>query len=223
MRTEPSITENDLWVMNYYRASEINGALFFGRIARIVRGPLQVDVTHHFADEANHAYYWAQCISDLGFTPSRQIRAYQDQYFEAAGMPANLMEVLAITLVFEKRAMRLYSQHQRSNPHPRMRQTIDKIILDERWHVQYVKDALQELTATYGDELVSETLARYAAADHDVYAKTLAEYGERMAFCSASPDRDQPLIQQAEIKQAELKQAEIKQAETDQTEGARPR
>ena len=49
------VAENELWLLSYYRSSEINGALFFGRVARTVRGPLQVDVTHHFADEANHA------------------------------------------------------------------------------------------------------------------------------------------------------------------------
>src|SRR5262249_37702424 len=46
------VTENELWLLSYYRSSEINGALFFGRVARTIRGPLQVDVTHHFADEA---------------------------------------------------------------------------------------------------------------------------------------------------------------------------
>lgn len=179
---EPPITENDLWLLNYYRASEINGALFFGRIARVIRGPLQVDVTHHFADEATHASYWANCISDLGHTPSRQIRAYQDQYLEAAGLPASLMEVLAITLVFEKRVMNQYGQHLRAAPHPRVRQTIETIMLDERWHVKYVRDALEEMSAKYGKELIDETLERYSAADLDVYAKTVAEYGERMLF-----------------------------------------
>lgn len=182
MSTSP-LSDNDLWVINYYRSSEIKGALFFGRVARIVRGPLQVDVTHHFADEASHANYWTQCLDDLGYT-RRQTKCYQDQYLEAAGLPASLMEVMAITLVFEKRVIRLYHQHLRSAPHPRVRQTIEQIMRDERWHVKYVRDALQEMTARYGADLISETLARYTAADEDVWAKTLAEYGDRMAFRS---------------------------------------
>jgi demethoxyubiquinone hydroxylase (CLK1/Coq7/Cat5 family) len=184
--TQDSLSDNDRWLLNYYRASEINGALFFGRITRVVRGPLQVDVTHHFADEAAHANYWTECLSDLGYNPSRQIPAYQDQYFEAAGIPASLMEVLAITLVFEKRAISLYSSHLRSAPHPRVRQTLERIMLDERWHVKYVRDALQELSVRYGEELVTETLDRYAAADQEVYAKTIAEHGERMLFRAPS-------------------------------------
>jgi hypothetical protein len=187
--TEQRLTEHDLWIMNYYRSGEIKGALFFGRVARVVRGPLQVDVTHHFADEAAHARYWTECLDDLGFHPSREAKGYQDQYLDVVGLPANLMEVMAITLVFEQRAIRLYSQHLRSGPHPRIRQTIEQVMRDERWHVKYVRDALLEMGAKYGEELVSGTLARYKAADDEIYAKTLAEHGERMRFLE-TPDQE---------------------------------
>ena len=53
---------------------------------------------------------------------------------------------------------------------------------DERWHVKYVREALAAMADRYGAELIEETLARYTAADEEVYAKTLAEYGERVAF-----------------------------------------
>ncbi|HEY3872455.1 MAG TPA: ferritin-like domain-containing protein [Actinocrinis sp.] len=188
------LTENDLWLLNYYRSSEINGALFFGRVARIVRGPLQVDVTHHFADESNHAKYWTECIDDLGHVPDRQRSAYQDQYLEAAGMPANLMEVLAVTQVFEKRVISQYHRHLRfPGTHPRVRATIETIMLDERWHVKYVRDALLEMAARYGGERVDKTVEDYARADREVYAKTISEYGERIAFLgdAAGPD-DEP-------------------------------
>jgi hypothetical protein len=181
--TTRAVSENERWLLSYYRSSEINGALFFGRVARTVRGPLLVDVTHHFTDEANHANYWTKCLDDMGLTPVTQNRAYQDQYLEAVGMPANLMEVMAITQVFEKRVISQYHQHQRFNgTHPLARQTIQKIMVDERWHVKYVRDALRDMANKYGPELIDETLARYAAADEEVYAKTLQEYGERLDF-----------------------------------------
>ena len=107
------VAENELWLLSYYRSSEINGALFFGGVARTVRGPLQVDVTHHFSDEASHASYWTQCIANLGHTAIKQNRSYQDQYLEAVGAPASLMEVMAITQVFEKRVIGQYHQHLR--------------------------------------------------------------------------------------------------------------
>lgn len=178
-----SLSDNDLWLLSFYRSSEINGALFFGRVARIVKGPLQVDVTHHFSDEANHATYWTHCIDDLGHQPIRQNKAYQDQYLDAVGLPANLMEVMAITQVFEKRVINQYRRHLRSaGTHPRVRQTIETIMKDERWHVQYVKQALEDMSEKYGGELIQQTLERYTAADQEVYEKTLEEYGERMTF-----------------------------------------
>jgi rubrerythrin len=179
-----TLSENDLWLLSFYRSSEINGALFFGRVARTLRGgPLQADVTHHFADEANHAKYWTRCIEDLGYNAEKLSGAYQDQYLEAVGLPANLMEVMAITQVFEKRVIGQYHRHLRApDTHPRVRQTIETIMEDERWHVKYVRDALQEMAKKYGQELVDDTLARFTAADEEVYAKTLAEYGERIAF-----------------------------------------
>jgi hypothetical protein len=179
-----SLSENDLWLLSYYRSSEINGALFFGRVARTLRGGhLQAEVTHHFADEAQHARYWTDCIGDLGFDAHRLRGAYQDRYLEAAGVPANLMEVMAITQVFEKRVIGQYRQHLRvPNLHPRIQRTIEQIMVDERWHVQYVRDALTEMEGRYGAEHVAETLDRFTRADQEVYAKTLAEYGERVDF-----------------------------------------
>lgn len=184
------VAENELWLLSYYRSSEINGALFFGRVARTVRGPLQVDVTHHFSDEANHASYWTQCIANLGHTAIKQNRSYQDQYLEAVGAPASLMEVMAITQVFEKRVIGQYHRHLRlPGTHPEVRQTIERIMRDERWHVQYVREALAGMAGRYGREVIEETLARYTAADEEVYAKTLAEYGERIAFLAQTPAR----------------------------------
>ncbi|HEX2313483.1 MAG TPA: ferritin-like domain-containing protein [Thermomonospora sp.] len=188
MTLSDTLSDNDRWLLSFYRSSEINGALFFGRVARIVRGPLQVDVTHHFSDEAAHASYWTHCIDDLGATPIRPPRAYQDRYLDAVGLPANLMEVMAITQVFEKRVISQYRRHLRHpGTHPRVRQTIERIMRDERWHVQYVRQALEEMSGRYGEERIAETLARYTAADQEIYADTLREYGERMDFLAETP------------------------------------
>jgi bacterioferritin (cytochrome b1) len=185
-----SLAENDLWLLSYYRSSEINGALFFGRIARTVRpGKLQAEVTHHFTDEASHASYWTDCINDLGASPVKPRESYQDQYLQAIGMPANLMEVMAITQVFEKRVIGQYRQHLRApGLHPRVRQTIEKIMIDERWHVQYVRDALRDMESRYGPDRIAGTIAAFAEADREIYAKTLAEYGERVSHLRAAEE-----------------------------------
>jgi hypothetical protein len=180
-----TLSENDLWLLSYYRYSEINGALFFGRVARFVRGPLLVNVTHHFADEAQHAHYWTKCIDELEHLPLKQTRAYQDQYLEAVGVPANMMEIMAITQVFEKRVIGQYRQHLRlPGIHPAIKNTIETIMQDERWHIQYVREALTGMESVYGAEEIEQTLARHTSADQEVYANTLAEFGERVAFLS---------------------------------------
>jgi demethoxyubiquinone hydroxylase (CLK1/Coq7/Cat5 family) len=184
-----TLSDNDLWLLSYYRSSEINGALFFGRVARTVKaGKLQAEVTHHFADEANHARYWTECINDLDADPIRLRGSYQDQYLQAIGMPASLMEVMAITQVFEKRVIGQYRQHLRvPDLHPRVRKTIEQIMVDERWHIEYVRDALAEMEGKYGAERIAGTIERFSKADEEVYAKTLAEYGERVAFLQPQP------------------------------------
>ncbi|MEO3786715.1 ferritin-like domain-containing protein [Actinocorallia sp. B10E7] len=177
------ISENERWLLSYYRSSEINGALFFGRVARTIRGPLQVEVTHHFADEAAHAKLWTRCLDDLGLLPVKLSDSYQDRYLAAIGAPANLMEVMAITQVFERRVITQYRRHLRhSGTHPAVRQTIERIMEDERWHISYVKEALEGMAGRYGAEEIERTLARFTAADEEVYKGTLAEYGDRMEF-----------------------------------------
>jgi bacterioferritin (cytochrome b1) len=183
-----SLSENDLWLLSYYRSSEINAALFFGRVARTVKtGRLQAQVTHHFADEANHARYWNDCINDLDASPIKMRESYQDEYLQTIGMPVNLMEVMAVTQVLEKRVISEYRQHlRRPSVHPRIRETFERIMIDERWHIEYVRDALREMEGRYGASRVADTIARFTAGDQEVYAKRLAEYSERAALLEKS-------------------------------------
>lgn len=181
-----SLTENELWLLSYYRTSEINGSLFFGRLARALRpGPIQHDLSKHFADEAQHAWYWTSCIDRLGARPLKLSEAYQDQYLEAAGLPVNLMEVLAITLVFERRVINQYAKHLAvPGLHGEIAGTINRIMEDERWHVRWVRSALEGMKSRYGADQVDATLARFREADREVYAQTLAEHEQRLAFLS---------------------------------------
>lgn len=176
------IDENSLWLMSYYRSSEISGALFFGRLARTVApGPLQHDLTKHFADEAQHAWHWTNCIHELGATPLQLDAAYQDRYLAAAGLPANLMEVLALTQVFERRVIRQYALHSRARGLPApVRRTLLTIMQDEKWHIRWIRDALAAMALEHGRESVERALARFGAADVEVYRAALAEHGQRV-------------------------------------------
>lgn len=179
-----SLEDDERWLLSYYRTSEINGSLFFGRLARALRpSDIQHDLSKHFADEAQHAWYWTDCLDKLGTRPIRLSEAYQDQYLEAAGLPANMMEVLAITLVFERRVINQYAKHNAlPRLHPAIKDTIAKIMQDEKWHVSWVSEALESMKPKYGEDVVNDTLARCKQADKEVYAHTLAEHEQRLAF-----------------------------------------
>ncbi|HVE45375.1 MAG TPA: ferritin-like domain-containing protein [Acidimicrobiales bacterium] len=184
------LSEDELFVLSFYRSSEINGSLFFGRLARALKpSPIQHDLSKHFADEAQHAWYWTDCIDRLGARPLKLADAYQDRYLEAVGLPVNMMEVLAITLVFERRVINQYAKHLAATGlQPEVKETIDRIMEDERWHVQWVRDALGGFETRFGKEHVDATLKRYREADREVYAEALAEYEERFAFLT-DPNR----------------------------------
>jgi bacterioferritin (cytochrome b1) len=176
------IDDNLLWLLSYYRSSEIAGALFFGRIARTLSAsPIQVDLTRHFADEAQHALYWTQCIHELGAKPQCVDAAYQDRYLDAAGMPANLMEVLALTQVFERRVIRQYALHSRApGMAPAVRQTLLRIMHDEKWHIRWIRGALRAMTPHYGAAAIERALGRFLAADDEVYRATFEEHAARV-------------------------------------------
>ena len=176
------IDENLHWILSFYRTSEISGALFFGELARSLRpSGIQQDMTRHFADEANHARYWTDCLEQLGAQPLKLATAYQNQYLAAAGMPANLMEILAITQVFEKRVVAQYTLHAKSPSVPDIvGETIETIMKDEQWHIQWIRDALKDMETEYGADNIKDTLKRFTLADREVYQKTALEHRERI-------------------------------------------
>lgn len=179
-----ALGDSQRWLLSFYRTSEISGALFFGRLARAQRpGPIQQDLTRHFADEAQHARYWTDCLDELGCAPLKLGVAYQDQYLAAAGMPANLMEVLAITSVFERRVINQYARHlTAAELEPAVTRTLHRIMEDERWHISWVRDALKDMAAEYGRDHIRATVRRFEQADREVYAATISEHEQRVSF-----------------------------------------
>ncbi len=178
------IPENDLWLLSFYRLSEINGAQFFGKLAGSLRNEkFRAHMTRHFAEEAQHAWYWTQCIQDLDAQPLQLGRTYQDQYLASIGLPSNMMEVLAVTQVFERRVIKHYAQQaRRVETHPLVRTTIRRIMGDERWHLKWVSQALRSLESEYGRDHIKDTLRRYWAIDKEIYQRLIAEHDQRFAF-----------------------------------------
>ncbi|MCG6969121.1 MAG: ferritin-like domain-containing protein [Gammaproteobacteria bacterium] len=178
------IKEQERWIMSLYRYSEITGAMFFAKVAACMpAGPIQVNLNKHFADESMHSWYWTQAMDELGYKPIRLANAYQDAYLDAGGLPVNIMEILALTNVFEKRVIKQYAHHMKiPNLNPIIKQTIEKIVEDEKWHVYWINQALKTYAQKYGEDKVNKKIQHYKAADESIYQQFLQEHKERLDY-----------------------------------------
>ena len=165
------ISENDLWILSYYRESELAGSLVMGRLARETDDDdLRVHLTEHCAEEAMHAWLWTDTILKVGGTPKRVAETYQTRYYAEIGTPTSLLEILALTQVFERRVIRHFRAHLKwPDVHPAVAATLQRMIEDEVGHIGWVKDRLDRYAAEKGDALVSETMRRFTEIDQRVY------------------------------------------------------
>jgi len=165
------ISENDLWILSYYRESELAGGLVMGRLARETDDDdLRVHLTEHCAEEANHAWLWTQTILKVGGTPKRVAETYQTRYYAEIGMPTSLLEILTLTQVFERRVIRHFRAHLKwPDVHPIVAETLHRMIEDEVGHISWVKDRLDRYAAEKGEAIVAETMRRFTEVDKRVY------------------------------------------------------
>lgn len=169
------IDENELWILSYYRESELTGALVMGRLARCTDDDdLRVKLTEHCAEEANHAWLWTETILEVGGRPLRVSETYQSRYYARVGQPTTVLEVLALTQVFEKRVLRHFRDHlRRPDIHPAVARTLQRMVREEAGHIGWVKDRLDRCAGELGAATVQETLRRFGEIDREVYADLL--------------------------------------------------
>src|ERR1041385_3489381 len=165
------ISENELWLLSYYRASELAGGLLMGRLASETDDDdLRVRLTEHSAEETRHAWAWTECIQRVGGTPKKVSETYQSRYHAAVGNPTNLLEVLALTQVFERRVVRHFRAHLSwPGTHPEVKRTLQQLIAEEAGHIRWVKDRLDAYAAANGQALVDEMMERFKRVDEEVY------------------------------------------------------
>ncbi len=176
------ITTQELRWLNFYRASELEGGLVLGQLARRVRDPeLMLRLTRHGAEEVLHAQLWTETIFELGGAPSPTSDTYQRRYSRVLGTPQSTMQVLALTQVFERRVHRHFLVHaRRPDIHTSVRRTLLRMIEEERDHLSWVKRWLDE-AAEKRPGVVRQLMTRYAQADELIYGQVTAEYGFRSA------------------------------------------
>ena len=176
------ITSHELTILNFYRASELHGGLVLARMVQRARDPeLMLDLTRHGAEEVVHAQLWTETILAVGGRPYPVRETYQTRYAEAVGAPATMLQILALTQVFERRVFRHFTQHlRRPDTHPIVQATLRRMLEEERGHLSWVKRWLDEQRRTRRLE-VDATMKRYADADAAIYARLTVELGWRQA------------------------------------------
>jgi demethoxyubiquinone hydroxylase (CLK1/Coq7/Cat5 family) len=173
---------SEIALLNFYRASELHGGLILGQMVRRTRDPeLILNLTRHSAEEVMHAQLWTETIIAVGGRPAPVRETYQTRYAEEVGTPLTMLEILALTQVFERRVYRHFTDHlRRPDLHPAIAATLRRMLDEERGHLTWVKHWLDKQSVTRAAE-VREVMRRYAAADEMIYAAISAEYGWRLA------------------------------------------
>ena len=176
------ITARELGFLNFYRASELHGGLILGQIARRARGSaLVLDLTRHSAEEVVHAQLWTETIIAVGGEVRPVRETYQARYARFVGTPMALVDVLALTQVFERRVYRHFTEHlHRATTHPCVRATLVRMLEEEKGHLRWVKRWLDDQARARGS-VVADALSRSAAADALVYEEMTKELGWREA------------------------------------------
>ncbi len=176
------VDKAEVSLLNFYRASELHGGLILGQMARRMRDPdLILRLTKHSAEEVMHAQLWTETIVAVGGKPAPVRDTYQNRYVEIVGAPISLLEVLALTQVFERRVYRHFMLHLRMpGVHPVVAATLDRMLEEEKGHLSWVKHWLDEQARTRGIE-VRNVLRQYAHADQRIYDVLREEFGFRAA------------------------------------------
>ena len=169
----PVVSARELEWLNFYRASELHGGLVLGTLAQRVRdGILATSLLRHSAEEVEHARLWTETLLALGGSV-RPVRTYQEGYARELGAPRTILEVLALTQVFERRVWRHFTRHlRRPGTHPLVRATLQRMLDEERDHLSWVRRWLDQRPAES-----HALLARYAEVDERVYQESLQHHG----------------------------------------------
>jgi hypothetical protein len=172
------VSERELAALNFYRLSELHGGLVLGTMARLTRDArLTRQLLRHAAEEVMHAELWTRAILRVRGRLHSVPATYQAYYARELGPPRSLLQVLALTQVFECRVFDHFSLHaSRPHTHPIVRETLETMLEEEQGHLRWVREWLdREEERRPGS--VTAVMARFEAADRRIYPRVLADYG----------------------------------------------
>ncbi len=145
-------------VCSYYRDAEMRGSNLLYRMLRHVEDPeAQMNLSEHLADETRHAWLWTKRIRDLGRVPD-------------AGIPRNIIDLFALTVVVEQRALRRYQEHlRRDDVDEETLEVLRKVSEDEGWHLDWMRKKGREFAEKAGEpERFDASIQRFREIDAEV-------------------------------------------------------
>jgi len=155
-------TDDLIALLNQFRSAELRGAgviLRLGRLADTSR--LRVNFTRHLRDEGVHAWLWTRCIEHLGGEVVEVDDPYQSRLGAHFGLPRRIEELLAVTLVSERRGVSAYEELLGTEIPAKVSSAATAILKDERWHVSWISQELAQRPAA----IVEPIMHRAVQAD----------------------------------------------------------
>jgi bacterioferritin (cytochrome b1) len=175
------VSDKQVLVMSFYRDAELQGARLLFSLHRLLRdADSQLKLSRHLSDETRHAWLWTKRIVELGGVPIAVADGYQRRLGLRVGAPRDVLDLLALTLIAESRALERYRSHAAL---PAVDQGTLEVLAavtgDEEWHLKWVQQKMREIAEERGDEQrAAEILARYRAIEREVYATFAADEAE---------------------------------------------
>ena len=169
-------------LFSYYRDAELHGATLLLRLMKLLDDPeAQVKLALHLSEETHHAWLWTKRITDMGGQPMKVAEGYQTRIGRRT-IPRSLVDLLALTVVVEERALSRYHEHaSRPGVDEETLAVLKAVTKDEKWHISWIRQTLLELAAEQGgEEIAHAAMAKYQDIDREVYAELVAK--EQAAF-----------------------------------------
>jgi bacterioferritin (cytochrome b1) len=183
--------ESQIRIFSYYRDAEIRGATLLMKMMQWEKDPeAQVLFSRHVADETRHAWLWTKRIRALGGLPVEVPDGYQRRLGKALGIPANIVDLFALTVIVEERSVSRYSQHAASRYcDEATREVLDELTKDEKWHISWMEEWMLRLARQRGNEEKARTqLARYRAVELEVFEAFKQDERAWLGFSLSDPE-----------------------------------
>jgi len=161
-----------MWLLNYYREAEVRSADLLQRLLRYTEDPeLQIYLTRQLADEARHIQLWTEAIHELGGRLLTTRKGYRHCLQRRAGTPKSVLELVGLMHVVEERVQRRYQTHiSQIGEHPRIRDVLQTLVVDESWHLTGVQVWLAKMEKQEGKTRVAAILDYYRPLEARAYA-----------------------------------------------------